>query len=175
MKYARALAEVAGESGTTEEVRADLEAFREAFQLHRELRDVLFNPTIPLVVKRDIVAALARRMNWNSSLVNFLFVVLEHSRLHLLDEFAEAYQEVLDERAGIARVKVKSSHALGQEEKKRLQKAMAALAGKDVKLTYTVDDTLLGGVVLQVGSTVYDGTIRSRLEELGRQLASAAS
>jgi F-type H+-transporting ATPase subunit delta len=93
--------------------------------------------------------------------------------LHLLDEFAEAYQEVQDEQAGIARVGVHSSHPLEPDEQEQLREVMSVITGRTVKLSYEVDETLLGGVKLQVGSTVYDGTIRTQLEELRRQLASA--
>jgi F-type H+-transporting ATPase subunit delta len=173
MKYARALAEVAAETGTTEEVRRGLEAFREVFRTQQELREVLDNPGIPLAAKRSIVREVAKRMSLAGNLVNFLFVILERSRLHLLDEFSEAYQEVLDEQSGIARVEVRSSHPLETSELDRLKEAMTAITGKTVRLSYEVDQTLLGGVKLQVGSTVYDGTLRTQLEELRRQLASA--
>jgi len=173
MKYARALAEVASELGTAEQVRIGLEAFRETFHAHQGFREVLFNPGIPLVAKQNIVGKVARKMGLADSLVNFLFVILERSRLHLLDEFAESYQEVLDEQAGIARVEVAASHPLETGEREQLREAMSAITGKNVKLSYEVDESLLGGVRLQVGSTVYDGTIRSQLEELRRQLAAA--
>ena len=173
LKYARALAEVASESGITHEVQEGFEAFRGVFSTHKDLRKVLFSPGIPLVAKRNIVSIVAQKMGFDEVLMNFLFVILERSRLHLLDEFAEAYQEVLDEQAGIARVGVRSSHSLGSVELEQVRKVMTAITGKTVKLNCEVDETLLGGVRLQVGSTVYDGTIRTQLEELRRQLASA--
>lgn len=174
LKYARALAEVADEAKCALEIQEDLEEFRLAFQTHQGLREVLFNPGIPLAVKQNIVEALAGKMGLSKILVNFLLVILEHSRLHFLDEFAEAYQEVMDEQAGIARIGVRSSHPLGPEDLERLRTAMSAKTGQTVKLSCEVDEKLLGGVRLQVGSTVYDGTIRTQLEELRRQLASVA-
>jgi F-type H+-transporting ATPase subunit delta len=173
MKYARALAEVAAESGITEEVRRGFESFRETFGVHPELREVLFSPGIPLAAKQGIVGEVARRMGLPDCLVNFLFVILERSRLHLLDEFSDAYQELLDENAGIERIGVEASHPLQTADLERLKEAMSEITGKTIKLSYEVDETLLGGVRLQVGSTVYDGTIRTQLEELRRQLGSA--
>lgn len=173
MKYARALAEVAAESDVTQQAQADLKAFQETFRTHRELRDILFSPSVPLVAKRNIVEAVARKMGLSEILRNFLFVILERSRLQLLDEFAEAYQEVLDEWAGVARVAVRSSHSLGSEAQERLQEAMSTITGRTVKFSYEVDEKLLGGMRLQVGSVVYDGSIRTQLEELRRRLASA--
>jgi F-type H+-transporting ATPase subunit delta len=95
--------------------------------------------------------------------------------LHLLDEFAEAYQEVLEEEAGMVRVGVSSSHPLKPAELEQLKDTMSAVTGRTVKLSCEVDETLLGGVKLQVGSTVYDGTIRCQLTELHKQLAAASS
>lgn len=174
MKYARALAEVAAESGITQEVQDGLEAFREMFRAQPELQEVLYSPTVPLEVKRNIVRAVARKMGLSEILLNFLFVILERSRLHLLDEFTDAYQEVLDEAAGIARVEVLSSHPLKPEELDRLRQTMSAVTGRTVKLSCEVDETLIGGVRVQVGSTVYDGTVQTHLEELRRKLASAS-
>ena len=173
-KYVRALAEVAAESDNSMEVKAGLEDFREIFHSHQGLREVLFNPTIPLLVKRNIVEEMARKMLLPGILVNFFFVILERSRLHLLDEFVDAYQEILDEEAGILRVEVSSSYPLTSGESERLREVMATLTGRSVKLSCEVDETLLGGVRLQVGSTVYDGTIRTQLAELRKQLSTAS-
>ena len=173
MKYARALAEVAAESDVTQIVQVGLGAFQETFHTHRDLRDALFCPSVPLVAKRNIVANVAEKMGISEILRNFLFVILERSRLQLLDELVESYQEVLDERAGVARVAVRSSHPLTSNIRERLQNAMSKKTGRTVKCSYKVDEDLLGGVRLQVGSVVYDGSIRTQLEELRRQLASA--
>jgi F-type H+-transporting ATPase subunit delta len=170
-KYARALADVARESNATERVEQDLRAFAEAFQKHGELREVLFSPTVPLDAKRKIVEQVAKGMGLIKIVVNFLLVILEHSRLGLLEEFVEAYQDVLDDFAGVVRVEVFSSYPLRSGVQGRLEKVMTELTGKVVKLSYRVDETLIGGVKLQLGSMVFDGTIRTQLEELRRQLA----
>jgi len=173
MKYARALAEVAAESDATQLVQVGLGDFQETFHTHRVLRDALFSPSVPLVAKRNIVANVAEKMGLSEILRNFLFVILEHSRLKRLDELVEAYQEVLDERAGVARVAVRSSHPLTSSTRERLKRAMSEITGRTVKFSYEVDEDLLGGVRLQLGSVVYDGSIQTELEELRRQLASA--
>jgi len=131
----------------------------------------LFSPSVPLAAKQGITGEVARKLELAEIVINFLFVVLERSRLHLLEEFIESYQEVLDEQDDVARVGVRSSHPLEVETQQRLKEAMSAVTGKTVRLNYEVDESLLGGLRLQVGSIVYDGTIRTRLEELRRQLA----
>jgi F-type H+-transporting ATPase subunit delta len=175
MKYARALAEVAADAGLVREVKSDLESFQQTLDSNGELRQVLFSPSVPLAAKQGIVAGVARRLELSRIVTNFLFVVLERSRLHLLEEFSESYQEVLDDLHDVARVGVRSSHPLEMETQQRLKEVMSAVTGKTVRLSYEVDESLLGGIRLQVGSIVYDGTIRTRLEELRRQLAQGLS
>jgi F-type H+-transporting ATPase subunit delta len=152
-------------------VKQDLESFAEAFETHKDLREVLLSPTIPLDAKRKIVEQVAKGMGLLRIMANFLLVILEQSRLGMLDEFVEAYEAVLDDLAGVVRVEVYSSCPLRSGVQGRLEKVMTELTGKVVKLSYQVDEKLIGGLKMQLGSKVFDGTIRTQLEELRRRLA----
>ena len=143
MKYARALAEVAAETGLAQQAKVELESFLEALRSHDELEEVLFSPSVPLAAKQGITGEVARKLELSKIVINFLFVVLERSRLHLLEEFIESYQEVHDEQDDVARVGVRSSHPLEVETQQRLREAMSAVTGKTVRLNYEVDETLL--------------------------------
>jgi F-type H+-transporting ATPase subunit delta len=101
--------------------------------------------------------------------------LLEKGRLEQIEEVFAAYQAVLDEKAGVVRVDVASAHELAETDQKRIAAAMKKVTGKDVKLSYSVDDELIGGLRLQVGSTVYDGSVLSSLENLRHRMAAGSN
>ena len=105
------------------------------------------------------------------SVRNFLSLLLDRNRLDQIDDLLTAYQAALDQAAGIVPVSVSSTGPLDEAVRRRLRKVMANLLKRKVRLAYETDPELIGGIRIQVGSTVYDGTIRTRLEEIGRQLA----
>ena len=171
-KYAEALADVAVETGIPlDKTGEQLESFVEAFQDNPELKSVLLDPSYPLSVKQGIVREISQAHKVEKIVGNFLLVVTEKGRIEQIEEILEAYQCVLDDKAGVVRVEVASAHELDAADQERIAKAMKKVTGKDVKLSYSLDDELIGGLRLQVGSTVYDGSILSSLEQLKNQMA----
>lgn len=169
-KYASALADICLEQGVSEEVGDELSVFISVLESHEELHQTLFSPALPLDVKQNIVRETAVKAKFHKSTLNFLLVLLERNRIGLLSQILEAYRLLLDERAGIARVNVLSAEPLGVEVRNRLEKAMRRVTGKQVKLEYQIDKSLIAGLKVQVGSTVIDGTVQIELEQLRRQL-----
>ncbi len=170
-KYAEALADVAAETGLSlEKTGEQLESFTQAFRDNEELEKVLLGPSYPLAVKQGIVKEIANVLKVEKIVRNFLLVLVEKGRIENIEEIFEAYQCVLDKKAGVVRVDVASAHKLDAEDQKRIAEAMRKVTGKDVKLSYSVDDELIGGLRLQVGSTVYDGSILSSLEQLRNRM-----
>ena len=169
-KYASALADVAFEQGVSERVGEELAGFLELVSGHQELQDSLANPALPLDVKQNIVRGVADKAGYHRSVLNFLLVLLERSRIQQLAKILDAYAWVLDDRAGIVRIDVLSAYPLGAVMKKRLEETMVQVTRKQVKLEYQIDASLIAGVKLQVGSTVFDGTIQTELDQLRRQL-----
>jgi len=102
---------------------------------------------------------------------NFLAVVLEHDRFVLLGEIVEAFELLLNERMGIVVAEVSSARELGDAEKQALETALRQRTGKQVQMSYSLDPALIGGVTAQVGSTIYDGSVRGQLERLRAELA----
>ncbi len=170
-KYAQALAEVAFESRSSEGVLKELTEFQELLQ-NAELQDALFSPALPFAAKRSIVEDLAARLSLREITLNFILVLLQNSRLDQFGEVLEAYQEVLDEHNGIVRGDVYYSRDLPSDAKDRLEEAIASWTGKKVKLRYRRDESLIGGLKVQIGSSVFDGSIRTQLDEIQRRLVS---
>jgi F-type H+-transporting ATPase subunit delta len=98
--------------------------------------------------------------------LSFLLVVLQHDRMAHLAEIAEAFDSLLNERLGIVVAAVRSARPLEEPEKQELASALRARTGKQVEMTFTLDPGLIAGVVAQVGSTIYDGSVRGQLERL---------
>ena len=169
-KYASELADVVFEQGISERVREELAGFLEWMTDHQKLRETLASPALPLDVKQSIVREIADKSGYHRSVLNFLLVLLERNRIGQLAEIMDAYNWVLDERAGIVRVDVFSAYPLGTAMKKRLEETMVQVTRKQVKLAYQIDESLIAGLKLQVGSTVFDGTIQTELDQLRRQL-----
>lgn len=169
-KYARSLADVAADLGNAQQVLEELRAFVQLLDDHRSLREALSSPAIPLSAKKAIVQGVGELASFQSITCNFLYVVLEKSRILDLQELLAAFERVLDERAGIVRVDVFSPNPLREKLKARLEKAVSELSGSRVKLECQVDEELLGGLKLQIGSEVLDGTLRGQLETIRRQL-----
>ena len=130
------------------------------------MKSTLLVPSYPLAVKQGIVREISQVLKIEKIVLNFLLVLLEKGRIEQIEEVCAAYQGVLDNKAGVVRVDVASASELAPEDQERIAAVMKKVTGKDVKLSYSVDDELIGGLKLQVGSTVYDGSILSSLEQL---------
>ena len=171
LKYAQALADVAGEVQQEDQVQEELLVFAELLNSNQELMEALTHPAIPFSAKRKIVQELAKKIPLTEIVANFILVLLEHARLPQFQEMIEAYESVLDELRGILRAEVASCEEVEEAMDQRLRKAVSTLTGKQVKINYQQDESLIGGLKLQIGSTLYDGSIRTQLEEIKRRLA----
>ncbi len=172
LKYGRMLAEVAAESSREARALTELKTFGETLAASEELREALENPVIPFASKRAIVERLAPRLKISGIVSNFILIVLENGRIRRFPDFVEAYQDVLDERAGLVRGKVHAAREVPQGLKSRLEKTMSDYLGKRVTLSFHSDPDLIGGLKLEVGSMIFDGSIRARLDVIQKKLAS---
>ncbi len=170
-RYARALADVALESGREEQVSRDLETYREILRAVPELLQAFDSPAVPREAKDRLLAGLFEHHPVCRIAANFLRVLLENHRLRDFAEIFERYVRVVSERKGIVFAQVRSATALSGEETEVLRAGLARATGRKITLEARTEPDLLGGLIVQIGSTVYDGSIRTQLEELGRRLA----
>lgn len=170
--YADALADVAVSDNTAARVRGDLADFLALLRESPDLNTVLTSPAVPRKNKHAVAEALVDRLGASRTLRNFLFVVLDQRRMALLPEIEIAFEAQLDERLGVARADVTSAHELGTPERAQLNGALIRLTGRRVEAQYRLDPTLIAGAVVRLGSTIYDGSVRTQLERLRAQLAS---
>ena len=170
LKYARALVEVAAETGQEARVQEELLAFQGVLSSSQELQDVLENPAIPFAAKRGIIEKLAREIPVGKTALNFVLVVLGNARISQFERFVEAVRSVLDERKGIVQADVFSARKLGDEMRGKLEGSLAELTGGKVRLNFLLDSDLVGGLKVRIGSEIYDGSVRTQLNAIQREL-----
>jgi len=169
--YARAFADVvmSGKLDPVhmlEQLHATEALLGESEPLHR----VLENPSIASDRKLAVLDAIAQRMGLARPVRNFIAVLTDHRRLPLLSDILKQVEQELNGRLGIADAEVRSARDLTEAEKKLLEAAVGKLTGKKVRARYQRDASLLGGAVVQVGSTIYDGSVDGQLERIREQL-----
>lgn len=171
-RYASALADVALEQKTAEKVKAELGSFVDLVGDSADLRNFLASPAVQREPKQAVVEKLVTRLGASKTLRNFLFVLVENRRTQVLPEIQQAYERELNTRLGIAEAHVVSARELSAAERAELEKSLGKITGKRIKAMYGEDPSLIGGAVVWIGSTVYDGSVRTQLERLRAKLAS---
>ncbi len=174
LRYAHAFAAVTSSSHLdTTAVQQQLQDFSGTLAGSSELREVLMNPSIAREQKLKVLDAIAARIGMFPQVRNFIAVIVEHQRLHELDEILAEYHNVVDEQLNLAEADITTAHPLNDQDRDELEAQVAKLVGGRVRATYHQDATLLGGAVVRIGSTVYDGSIRAQLQQLKQRLVNA--
>lgn len=172
-RYARAFAEVVIDRRIEPpQAREELNAIASLIQSSIDLRTVLQNPAVNHSQKLGLLDAIVFRLGASRALRNFVAVLIDHRRIGQIEEIAQQFKHELNQRLGIAEARVSSARELAPEEKQLLEKQMAAITGKVVHATYSRDTTLLGGAVVRIGSTIYDGSVLEQLRKIKEQIAS---
>jgi F-type H+-transporting ATPase subunit delta len=177
LRYARALAAVISNQKLNVVVaQGQLNEFVEMLETSAELREVLENPSIPEPQKLSVLDAIAAKSGMSKTVRNFIAVIAHHQRLHELREMVEAYATIVDEESSVAEAEIVSAQPLDENNRKLLEEKISKLTGlQQVHATYSEDVTLLGGAVVTIGSTVYDGSIRAQLQQLKARLVAAGA
>ena len=169
-RYAAALADVAVERSNSDTIKRNLAAFVEAFSSIADLRNALESPALNAEVKRKVISEVAGKMGLDAAVRNFIYLVVDHRRTEILPEIEQAFLSELNERLGIVDAEVTSAHELNDDEKRQLSNVLAQRTGKKVEPRFQIDGALLGGAVVRLGSTIYDGSVRDQLKRLREQL-----
>jgi F-type H+-transporting ATPase subunit delta len=171
MQYAKAFADIAIAQGAPQTAVKQLADFGDAFTESAELRNFLGSPAVDTKAKHRVIEKILAKQSASRIVRNFLFVILDHHRSHMLPEILAAVQEVVRQRQGIAEAEVSSAVELSSAQKAELAKTLSRLTGKRIEPKYSIDSELLGGAIARVGDTIYDGSLRSRLMEMRARLA----
>jgi F-type H+-transporting ATPase subunit delta len=170
LQYATALADIALEQGAAEPVKKQLEDFGAAYAESPELRSVLSSPAVERTAKHGVIEKLAAGLGASRIVRNFLLVVVDNQRTHLLPEILQTFEDVIRQRQGVAEAEVTSAGELTARQKTQLQQTLERLTGRKIQAKYSLDPALLGGAVVRIGDTIYDGSVRNRLNQMRARL-----
>ncbi len=169
-RYAKALFLVARESGRLEAVGDEIAGFVEVMAANRRLDEVLTRPWLKGSTKKSVAIAVADRLGCGKLVKDFLGLLALRGRMDHVGQVARAYQGLLDMERGLVRARVRSAVALSDGERGKLRAGLARVAGKEVIVEESVDSTLLGGFVAQIGSLVLDGSLNGQLARMRERL-----
>ncbi len=169
-RYAKALFSLAVETKRVESWAKSLEALREAVESSPDLRDVLSNPIYSKEQRRPLVEKLAAALKLDAEPANLLFLLGDRNRLAYLPAVVETFRELADRHLGRVRARVTSAVKLDEAAAQAIADRLSQATQAKVLLERAVDPDILGGVVAEGGSLVYDGSVRAQLEHLRRQL-----
>jgi F-type H+-transporting ATPase subunit delta len=171
--YARAFADVVlGSHLDADRSTAELRMIAGLLAESPELRRVWENPAIPAEQKRRVLDVIAERDGISKQVRNLVAVLIDHRRVHFLEPIIRQLEKELDARLGIAEADITSARALGDGEKREFETQVGKLTGKKVRARYGQDPSLLGGAMVRIGSTIYDGSVKGQLERLREAISS---
>ena len=169
-RYASALADVALDRNEEDRVQLEINSWGDLIENNSQLSEVFANPTIPYDQKRKVLEELITRSRIGDTSASFLRVLLRNQRLAQLKYIAERFGQVLDDRHGIVGANVTTARPIPEDVKTALRDALSAKTGRNVRLAFTTDESIIGGVVTQIGSTIFDGSVQGHLDRLGSEL-----
>ena len=169
-RYASALADVVLPNGEAREVQDELKAWADLLQANPNLREVFANPTIALDKKRAVLNKLIGAAKPRATTGNFLKVLLQNHRLTELDEINSRFAHTLDERAGMIAATVTTARPVAADTQQKLNEKLGTMTGKKVRIDFATDPEIIGGLVTRIGSTVYDGSVRSQLQQIKERM-----
>jgi F-type H+-transporting ATPase subunit delta len=169
--YARAFTDVVFDKKLdSAKVTAELKRLVDTWRESEELRHVWQNPAIPAEQKRDLLDAIVAEERISTPVRNFVAVLIDHRRITLLPKIAEHFEQEIYQRLGFAEAEITSARDLNDREKRALEAQLEKALGQKVKASYGRDRTILGGVIVKVGSTIYDGSVLGQLMKLRQQM-----
>jgi F-type H+-transporting ATPase subunit delta len=170
-RYASAFADVVtGLQLDTAAIDRQFSDFLATWDGSAELRTFFVNPAVPAAQKVAILDKLNAKLGMQKELRNLVAVLINNDRVAQVSEVAAAYRRILQERMGIHPAEIVTAREMDKEERDALVAEVAKLAGGKVDASFTLDKTILGGAVVRIGSTVYDGSVKGRLERLKETL-----
>jgi len=169
-RYAHALADLCQEEGNHAIIAKQLDGFAQIYRESAEFRDAMRTPVFSLTDKREILAQVVTRAMGADTTRRFLYTLLDAGRIDEIEGVAEAFNEILDQVDGRMRAEVSSAVPLEAGDVTRIQTSLERLTSKKVTVTSTVVPELLGGIRIQMGNVVLDGSVRTQLNRMREQL-----
>jgi F-type H+-transporting ATPase subunit delta len=174
LRYARALLDVAvKEKAALEPIADDLASFLNLFTQNPALEKVMLNPAVPVPRKRAAMVELTDRAHASPILSKLLVLLAERDRLVLLPDLLSAYRDRLLDHQQVVRAEVTTAAPIEPARAQAIERALARVTGRTVRLAMRTDRSIIGGVVARIGDTIYDGSVTRQLELMKKSLSEA--
>ncbi len=170
-RYARAMFDALPDPAARDKVDGFLTALGESIRQSPDLRDFLLDPAVAREDRKKLLSTLAERQAMPAEVQRFLHLVIEQGRAEVLPSIGAAYHEIFEDSMGIVAAEITTATPLSEEMRQRAQAALEKMTSKRVRLQCSIEPELIGGAVTRVGSTIYDGSLRTQLESLRRQMS----
>ena len=165
--YARALADVVFDQHLDPgKTLQDAQSLAQLVASSRELREVWEAPSIPAEQKRALLDAIVAREGISRPVRNFMAVLMDHRRIKFLAPVVTEFEQELNRRMGFVEAQIVSARVLAEPERSRLEAQVEKLTGHKVRARYTQDGLILGGAIVKLGSTIYDGSVKGQLDRI---------
>jgi F-type H+-transporting ATPase subunit delta len=171
--YARAFADVVFDHRVnTDKVLKEAQSIAALVSENKELREVWEAPSIPADQKRNLLDAIVTREGVSREVRNFVAVLIDHRRISFLNAIVKQFAQELNRRLGFAEAEITSARELTHTERSALEARVEKLTGRKVRAQYAQDRSILGGAMVRIGSTIYDGSVKGQLERIREAITS---
>ncbi|HSE43394.1 MAG TPA: ATP synthase F1 subunit delta [Acidobacteriota bacterium] len=165
-RYARAFLDASIKQRNFTKVLEELEIFQQQLEQIPMLREVFLNPAVPEDKRRKVLEEIKKKTGMQQLTVNILHTLIRRDRLKLLDQIIVSAELQFLERQGIVVVEVTTAHPLQPDEEAQLVKTLEEFTGKKVQIDNLIDSTVIGGAITKIGTTLYDGSVDTQLDQL---------
>ena len=164
-RYSRALFEVVKDANELDKVEADVKNFKALLDLSLELRNFIKNPTQSIINQNNAMLLLSNKLGYSKNLKNFLLLLIEKRRIFFAKKIFESFLKICSKKRGEVKASLVSSKELTQSQLDEISKDLSTAMGSSLKFDYKVDEELIGGLKLQLGSYMIDTSIRNKLKK----------
>ena len=164
-RYSRALFEVAKEADDLEKIETDIKSFKSLIENSPELNTFFSNPTQSIYNQINVANLLSEKLNFSKNLKNFFLLLIEKRRIFFVEKISESFLKLCSKKRGEIKASLISSKELSKSELENISKELSLSMGSKIKFDYKVDQDLIGGLKLQLGSFMIDTSIRNKLKK----------
>lgn len=168
-RYAKAMIDVI-KGSVVDKIIAELKQISTTIEGSDELKKIFYNPSIAMKFKENVLSQLLDRFKPDDAVRKFIYLILNKNRIKLLDKMIFSLENLSDKLTNKARIRIKTAFKLDEKEVETLKKRFTDITKKDVLLDIHIEPGLIGGIIAQIESTVYDGSIENQLRKMYRKL-----
>ena len=169
-RYSRALFEVASESKELDKIESDIKNFYSVLNSSKEIQSFIQNPTHSLDNQYEAIKILSDKLNFSKNLKNFFYLLIQKRRIFFVKKIIESFLKLCSSKRGEVKASLISSKTLSDKELNEISQDISKFMGSKIKFDYSVDEDLIGGLKLQLGSFMIDTSIKNKLKKYEQKL-----